>query len=350
MSYLSSQNVQAETIQLELDSQFVNCPTPLENIAALEAIINTQQASGIAQSVSDGSGKVKTIKVTYEQRALESAVTSETAARVCTTTNQTFDNYTTYSIDPLYHETYGEKFSIDELATMNSTFPAFLAKKIAKVVDVIERKVATKSAQELVALYGKWDSAVETSYTVSSDKLQVSTFITAAGKQIDYTALSTIDIALMMTGYCAPAIIVGGTTLYAYGKHIGAGCCSTTGVNIMEMANSFGKAILYDPRVSTALGSVNESLVFQAGSVALIHYNKYNPADAVNASPNYSQFKVNSPRTGLPIDIVINDTCGVISIVGYANTKVVGLPSDMFATGDTKNGVKFVNKILVSNS
>ena len=85
MSYLSSQNVQAETIQLELDSQFVNCPTPLENIAALEAIINTQQASGIAQSVSDGSGKVKTIKVTHEQRALESAVTSETAARVCTT-------------------------------------------------------------------------------------------------------------------------------------------------------------------------------------------------------------------------------------------------------------------------
>lgn len=347
MSYLSSQNVQAETIQAELDTQFVTCPTPQENIAALEAIINTQQASGIAQAVSDGSGKVKTVKVTYDQRALESAVTSETAARTCTTTNETYNNYVTYSIDPLYHEKYAEKFAISELATMDIAPAAFYAKKIAKVVDVLERKVATKSAQELVALYGKWDSSVT---GVSSDKLTVSTFITLAGKQIDYTALSAIDIALMQTGYCAPAIIVGGTTLYAYGRHIAAGCCSTTGVNIMEMANTFGKAIMFDPRVSTALGSANESIVFQAGSVALIHYNEYNATDFTGSAANYSMFKVNSPRTGLPIDIVINDTCGVISITGYANTKVVGLPTDMFATGDTKAGVTFVNKIAVSNS
>jgi hypothetical protein len=46
----------------------------------------------------------------------------------------------------------------------------------------------------------------------------------------------------------------------------------------------------------------------------------------------------------------MKDDCGVINIVGYANTKLVGLPTDMFAVGDEYRGVTFVNKILVTNS
>lgn len=345
MSYLSSQNVQCETLQQELETQFVTCPTPLEAMPAMEAILQTQKANGISQSVSD-MGKVKTVKVTYDQRALESAVTETTGARSCTSTNETYNNYATYTLDPTTKLEYGEKIDIADLATVCQDPTAFYAKKINKIIDVLERKAATKTATELVGLYGKWGSNV----SVTSDELVVSTFVTAASKVVDPTALSTIDIALMKTGYCAPAFIVGGSTLYAYGKHVAAGCCSTTGVDVLSLANSFGKAFMYDKRVTAALGSEDKSIVMQAGSTALITYNEYNEMDLPNVVSNYSKIKVFSPRTGLPIDIVIKDDCGTISIIGYLTCKLVGLPTDMFAVGDEYRGVTFVNKIKVTNS
>jgi hypothetical protein len=77
----------------------------------------------------------------------------------------------------------------------------------------------------------------------------------------------------------------------------------------------------------------------------------YNEASQIaNLGANYAKFIMFSPRTGLPIDIVLKDDCGTISVVGYANTKLVGLPTDMFASGDEYRGVTFVNKLLVTNS
>ncbi len=346
MSQVSSLNVQCETVQYELDSQFAICKPVLDPMPALEAILATQAAMGITQSVVGDNGKVKTVKVTYDQRALESAATETTGARTCTSTNQTYNSYTTYDIDPSTKIQYGELFTVAELATVCQDFNAFYAKKIAKVIDVIERRVATKVAGALVALYGKWGSAV--TLDNGSDELVIPTFISAAAKTIDYTGMTSLDLALMQTGYCQAPIIVGGSVLWAYGKHIQAGCCSDSGVNVMEMANQFGKAILYDKRIVTAMGSDSKAMVFQPGSVALITYNEYDETGSIRGT-NYAKFKVFSPRTGLPIDIVVKDDCGSISITGYATVELVGLPADMFAVGDEYAGVKFVNKILVTN-
>jgi hypothetical protein len=98
---------------------------------------------------------------------------------------------------------------------------------------------------------------------------------------------------------------------------------------------------------ATALADPNKSMVFNAGAVALITYNE--APQVANLGANYAKFRVNSPRTGIPYDIVMNDTCGTISILGYANTKLVGLPTDMFAVGDEFRGVTMVNKIKVVN-
>lgn len=345
MSFISSDYVQCETIQSMLDTAFVTCPNPQENMPALSAILETQRANGIQQEVSDN-GKVKTVKVIYENRLLESDVTVGSGARSCTTSNETFNNYTTYTIDPEVWLNASEKFTTANLATVcTEDVQSLLSKKIMKVIDAIERKIATKTATELVALYGKWGSNV----SVTSDELVVSTFIgSAANKVLDYTAMSDITLAGIQTGYCAPMIIVGGTTLYKYGQNIEVGCCSDTGVNILDAANKFGKAIMYDKRVASALASENKSIAFQSGAVALITYNE--ASQVPNLGANYAKFVMFSPRTGLPIDIVLKDDCGTIHVNGYANTKLVGLPTDMFAVGDEYRGVTFVNKILVTNS
>lgn len=350
MSYLTSSYVDCEVIQRMLDDEFSACLTPLEPMPALEAILATQKAAGIAQSVSDGNGKVKNVRVIYDQRLLESAVTAGSGARSCSTSAETFDNSQVYDIDPNVWLKGEESFDTKNLATVCYTdVQSMIAKKISKVIDVIERKIATQTATELVALYGNWSTDVAASgLTVNdSDELVLAQYSVTATKQIDYSSMVSLDRALMQTGYCAPAIIVGGSALADYMKYANHGCCQATGVNVLDIANEYGKAVMYDKRVRAALGSDNKSLAFMAGSVALIHYNE--SAQVPNLGANYAKFKIFSPRTGLPIDIVMQDNCGHISIIGYANTKLVGLPTDMFAIGDEYQGVTFVNRILMTN-
>ncbi len=349
MSYLSGEYIQCEKIQTMLDDQFLTCTTALDAMPALEAILAYQKAGGIAQSVSDGNGKVKDVKVVYEQRLLESAATEGSGSRSCSTEAETFNSYANYTIDTAVWIKAAESFNVADLATVCTTdVQGMIANKINKIIDVLERKVATKTATELVALYGEWGTEAASAYTVNgSDELVLPQYTVTATKTIDYTSFVTLDNALAMTGYCAPAIIVGGNALADYAKFVNHGCCATSGVNVLDIANTYGKAVMYDKRVKAALGSELKSIAFQAGSLALITYNEAAAVPSLGA--NYAKFKMFSPRTGLPIDIVMKDDCGHISIIGYVNTKLVGLPTDMFAVGDEYRGVTFVNKILVTN-
>lgn len=350
MSTSIGQYVQCETIQASLNNEFVTCMNPLDPMPALEAILATQLATGIAQSVSDGNtGKVKTVKVVYKPRLLESSVTEGSGTRSCSSENETFDDYALYSIDPTIWLEASEKFNIAELATVCTDDPnSMMAKKLNSLIDVLERRVATKTAQELVTLYGKYSTTAASSYTVNgSDELVVARYVSAATKVIDYSSMVAIDGALAQSGYCAPAIIVGGNALADYMKFVNHGCCFSGGVDIMSMANEYGKAVMFDKRVTAALGSNLKSIAFQAGSLALIHYNE--APQIANIGADYVKFKVNAPRTGLPMDVTIKDNCGTVSILVRANTKLVGLPTDMFLTGDEYRGVKFVNKILIAD-
>ena len=349
MSVLSSTYVQCEVIQRMLNDEFEACTNILDPMPALEAILATQKANGISQTVSDGTGKVKNVKVVYEQRLLESAATVGSGARSCSTEVETFNDFANYTIDPTVWIKGEESFDVVDLATVcTEDVQSMIARKINKIIDVIERRVATKTAAELVTLTGKWSTSTSTSYTVNgSDELVLAQYVSAATKVIDYSSMVALDGGLQMTGYCAPAIIVGGNALADYMKFANHGCCAANGVNVLDIANEYGKAVMFDKRVQTALGSNLKSIAFQSGSLALIHYNEASQVPMIGA--NYAKFRINSPRTGLPIDIVMKDDCGHISIIGYANTLLVGLPVDMFAVGDDFRGVKFVNKILITN-
>lgn len=347
MSYLSSDYVDCETIQNKLDTQFATCSVlSLDPMPFLEAVLSTQLSNGISQSVSDGSGKVKTIKVIYERRLLESDVTSSSGTRGCSTSLESFDSYQTYTIDSTVWLRAAEKFEVANLATTCvNDVQSMIANKISKVVDVLERKIATQTASQLAGMVGKWGSSVTVN---GSNELELATLVSTATKVLDPFAWGKLDIAFAKTGYCAPPIIIGGSDLYEWARVSNNGCCSTTGVDIAGVTNQFGKAVMYDKRVETALGSAaNKSIAFQPGSLALIYYNE--SPQVPNLGANYAKFRVNSPRTGIPIDIVMQDNCGVISVLGFANTKLVGLPTDLYSNTDEYNQVTMVNKIKVVN-
>jgi len=352
MSYLSNDYVQCETIQAMLDDNFALCnASTLDAMPFLEAVTSTQMAMGVAQKVSDGNGKVKTVSLIYDRRLVETDVTDSSGTRTCTSNTERYNAYQTYTIDSTQWLRAEDKVTTAELATVCSDdVRSIMAKKIEKIVDVLERKIATQTAEEVVGMIGQWADTV--SNVNVSNELELATLVSIATKQLDPFMWANLNIALNQTGYCAAPIIVGGSDMYLAAQAFDSGCCSDTGVDIMSITNKLGRAVMYDKRIAKALGTGgnfanNKSVVFQAGSLALITYNESPQIQMIGG--NYNKFKVFSPRTGLPIDIVLKDDCGVISIVGYANTKLVGLPTDMFANTDDYNGVSYVNKIKVIN-
>lgn len=347
MSYNVGDYVQCERINGALADNFLTCPA-MEETPAMDAIVGGQSEAGIVQEVVDSRGKVKTVRLVYENRLLESAVTSKSGTRGCTATHETFNNFADYTLDPDVYLEVDETFTIENLNTVcTDDANSMIDKKLSKLVDAMDRAEATKAANSLVASYGKWSTTAAATNTITNDELVVATLISAATKQIDDTALTDINMALKQTGYCGTKVIVGGSVLYKYGERINKGCCATTGVNILDAARAFGTGFAYDERVASALASESKSIVFQPGSVALLRYNT--APQVPNIGANYVKFRVASPRYGLTYDVTMKDDCGVISIIVRSTTKLVTLPTDMFAIGDKFRGVNFINKIKVEN-
>ena len=89
----------------------------------------------------------------YDQRLLESEVTSGSGARTCTSTTETFDKSQIYDIDPNVWLKAEESFTTVSLATVcTNDVQSMIAKKIGKVIDALERKVATQTANQLALL------------------------------------------------------------------------------------------------------------------------------------------------------------------------------------------------------
>lgn len=84
----------------------------------------------------------------------------------------------------------------------------------------------------------------------------------------------------------------------------------------------------------------------------MITWNLFQGTRGLNTilTETYSQQVIFSPRTGLPIDVMMKVDCGTLHIVMTATTKLVGLPNDLFPVDDIYQNVNFVNEIKVVNS
>jgi hypothetical protein len=343
-----------EKVQDELDVWFQTCdaaelrePTPFFDFITSD--LNNQ---GLSQQVNPGNGKVKTVSLRYFQRLSESAVLSNQANPNCVAVNEKNDNVEDYTIDPALNEQATCKLTLNDIATACVDNPDYIRQTINRLIDVLVRKIATKTATEAIALSGKWDSAVT---GVVADQLTVRTTKSGAPEEVSPFTMQDIDVAMMQTGYCDNGFVFGGTALWKYYSRVLQGCCANQGVDLGAIAREFGKAVMYDRRIVSAFGDDNANIVTQAGSMALLTYSANQAYDGginemIGAGTNYFHTTIFDPASGLPMDLNIKDDCGTLHFVLTATTKLVALPSTLFEVGDSKEGVNFVNQILVNNA
>lgn len=334
------------------DPSFLREPMPFWDFLWSDA--NT---SGMQQMIVPGDAKVRTVVVTYEQRLLESEASEVASCDLnCTATKKRGDLSTSYTIDPCDAVEASELMAAKDFIYACNNNPDIVAKKIQRLIDVVIRKLNTRLVTRANALLGKWAS--DTYGTVSGSYLQVKTKKDSSVDPMPQT-WQTVNFAMQQSMFCdAPAMIFGGAEFYNYANLMQSGCCTTSGLDIADISGKYGVAVAYDKRVNKTIGN-NKAWVMQAGSLIPLYFTLNNNMVAETAASvlgltvggggNYAKGVIADPRTQFPLDILISDNCGNLSIIVRGNATVKSKPSDLFAPGDEYEGVTGFAGIQVVN-
>lgn len=346
MSYISNIVQSCPNLQDKLNAHFSACAVQ-ENYPLYQFLLSEVNTSGIQQAVHPASGKRRVVELRYSQRYLESQVV-EGFTDFCTSTNEPGDNIETYEIVDTDRIGFSSILKVENFAEACESTAMYLADEVARLIEVVERKAATKLTNETALLAGKWASDVTANV---QDELELDVELTSG--ELNRKAAQILKRSLQKTGYCDTPIVFAGDDYVNYAEALQSGCCASQGVDLSAILAQYGTATLYDKRVVTALGSAAHGLVLQPKAVQPLFYTKGNwKNDAMigffaGAPTSYTSTTIISPN-GLPLDVFIKDDCangGQIIVSVSVSVKAVGMPSDMFAIGDSLAGVTFVNKI-----
>jgi hypothetical protein len=344
MSNVTSSILDCENIQAELTTFFQNCGAAFQirRSPFAEMLTSDANRSGIDIAVSPGDGKVKTYTLRYDQKVSVDSVDDLTqCGMLCEVDNTVGDKSVQYTIDPCEIIQYGESYDEQDFRYNCQSSTDYINRRLAIMMNAMEEKIMTKSAEEAILLQGNWASDVE---NVVGDVLQVDTRL--SNNAIDPNWLIELDFAIQQTAYCTGVLIAGAPEFEKAGKLMNAGCCNGDGVDLLTLINQYGKAVAWDPYITGAFGSNDFSLMTQLGAMQLLTFTKGDSANFrtfTSRGADYELIPLISPRLGVPIDLTVSVKCGKINLIMSTTTKVVAMPLDMFPTSDVQSGVNYVN-------
>lgn len=358
MSYVTSVLNDCPDLQAELDAFFEVCDASLlpDPAPLTEFLWSGLNMTGISQTISPGNGKVRNLQLRYDQRLLESAVTTvDGCTPNCSASTRRGDLISAYEIDTCDTLQVEELIHASELKASCRPISEIVTKKIAMLMKAMDARVATKYTALAVALFGGWQANVQN--TVADDTgnskaaLKLQTKRPTGFTDINAEAYYDLQTALDLTGYCNGAAIFVGQTLKKYAGLMQAGCCSSQGVDLGAILSLYGMAFAWDRRFENAMGA-EYGMAIMPKALQPIYYNHATSLPAqvagVTVGTNYEQFIMTSSR-GIPYDVTLSDNCGALSIIVRFTGSLVPLPTDMFAPGDHMETVTFVNKLKVMN-
>lgn len=346
-------------LQDMLNRWFQVCINKRQQTPLLNFLLSPENSSGIRQVVNPVGGKKREVTLIYDQVIPISEVSAVASCdRVCDATTERGDLANTYSIDCTDGYYVEGKITLSDWNESCRNNNEVIASRLQLMIDALVQKVADAVAGDMNALIGDWSTdVVGAGITVDADGfINVSTFASGSTTQIDPTAFQKVNMAKMMTGFCAPTFTVGGSDLYQYWQLMKAGCCTQDGIDAMEIMNQYGEVVAYDRWVAAAFGN-DVSIMLQLGSAQLLTYNAVTSplqlGSLVDLDMSYRNFWegiIVDPISGLPIDISIKQDCGDVHIVLTSTVKPVALPNDLWPAGHHLEGVNYLTGIQVVNS
>ncbi len=351
MSTVTSAVTTCPELQDALENLFPTCDNIVKNIPLTQFLYSPENRGNIEFMVSPTFAKTRDVLAVYDQIIPDSEATSISDCEGnCTATTKRGDLSTTYTMDC-------DGFMVEELfdpadwrQSCESNYNK-VTKTILKMIAAMDNRMSKSIVTEVSGLIGAWSSFVAT----TGDTLVVSTELASSATPNPNT-WADIDLALMQTGYCNPAFLVGGSDLYRYNRLMMAGCCASSGLNLEQMFALYGKAVAWDMHVEQALGKEMTFALMQ-GAIQLLTLNMNGGSETeigyinvgMGAGTEFAGV-VNSPWTGLPYDLTVRYDCRKIHLILEGRVKAVGMPIDMRPAGDYLDGVTYANIIQVTNT
>jgi len=351
MSYLQTLLTACPDIQDQLDTYFQTNGTSRgvidEAMPLLQFIVNND--GGLAQRVHSSQNKVRQVDLLYTQFITEDQVT-EVSGKSCTATEERGDCSKSYTIDTTDQLNVNQRVTQESLQNNCQDNAEYFLEVISRMIDVMDRKVATKTANDAVALLGGWSTDT---LNVVADTLQVKTLKDGTTDELAPFTTEEVQTAFETSKFNSNTLVVGGQTLHNYMKKLQNGCCANQGLDLGAMFSQFAFASAWDKRVVNAAGGNEFSWALQAGALQLLQWTssrwKEGAIGDIQSVGSYVSMVVRSPKTGVAYDLTINDTCEELHFNLNSTTKVVDLPDDMFPTGSDYDGVKWFAPIEVVN-
>jgi hypothetical protein len=335
-------------IQMPLGQLFIEVGQR-ESLPFLEYLNSPENVKLIRQEVSSGGGKLRTVEARWIQRLPETEVVAGADIMNCTATNEYGDSTTTYTLETTDTYQASQLISGKDIARHCQDNNVYFLESVMRLMDVIDRKVASAAATQAVAAIGNWGTDVEGFYTVSGDCLVVKTISTSG--DVNPFALADITQATTMANYPSAPIAFGGAAMQRYANAVKAGCCSNSGIDLLAISQQNGFGFAYDSRLAAAQGSQTKALVTTAGAIQWLSYNlaEWNSNFTPTVGAGYARTIAFTPA-GVPVDLTLKDDCGNLSVIVTATGKIVTLPTNIYESGDKLAGVNYVNCVSIVNT
>ena len=335
-------------MQMSLSELFIEVGQR-EQLPFLEFLLSPENAKLIRTEVAPGGGKLKTVQARWIQRLPETEVETDGDILACTSTNTYGDSTTTYTLDVTDTYQASQLINAADIARHCQENSRYVLESVMRLMDVLDRKVASAAAVQAVADIGNWGTEVEGYYTVTGDCLEIATR-QSGGQALNEFALADILQATRMANYPGAPVVFGGAEMQRYANAVQAGCCTQFGIDLLAISQQNGFGFAYDSRVAAAQGSQLKNLVTTAGAIQWLSFNlaDWNQGITPVAGSNYSKTLVFTPA-GVPVDLTMKDDCGNLSIVLTTTGKIVTLPTDIYESSDKYAGVNYVNCVEIVN-
>jgi len=319
-------------------------------------LVSPSNTQLVTRQIIPGGGKVRTARYTYWQRDLESTVKSNQPNPACGVGEDPQDAYQDYTLDTSINlQSQGISLTAEQLEGVCDPNSGILEQVIMKDMSGLRRRVSSEITAQACALFGTWGSGL---FTAGNDPGEVTAQdeyvlrTTLPNGEISKRAHTRLFNALEDIGYNRSALIFGGGTMREFYQLYQAGCCSNEGLDLAELMAQFGFAFAYDKRVASELTN-NGALVIAPGALQVLQYGRASWTNGMRPevfdTANYLHREIIDPATGYLYDWTMQHDCGTITSNLTWTGKTIGLPADMFASGDDYEGVTYVNKVLVNN-
>lgn len=343
MAYNIGEVCAAPALQSMLDDHFRICkphnrPFDVGTLMFLRSGVNMDTAM---QSQLTTNTQRRTVQVIWMQRQQKSD-TSTSCTQSCTGGEEEGTNCTDYLIT----ECLSRKWTVTPSDWELSQEPVgvWAPKLLQSHINALTGRLNEEVVIDIEANFGDFASLNGTGPFVTQTSCPTTLLTETSHHMIEDVMFESLD-----SGFCTLPYVIGWGEAYKYMQRVRAGCCTDpNGLNIDTFRAQNGFTFIPDRTIEEQVG-VDHFISLDTGAVQVFTWNAFQGDLRQVVDNSYFQTVIIDPFTGIPIDFVGKNDCGVWNFQILVHYLTAFQPTGVYPVGDQHFNVNGVHHYLINN-